>query len=221
MKEATLKQARKVLDLIADKEVPEDQLQKLLESGLLADLLDANTEAVNREDFRRAIGLKPRMRRTFRIKLGTGHWTADHFRRALRDAGCNTSDRADDILCQPNFLNSVADEKTEVDLEVWSTAELTGKKEGVTTTEVFAGAKRLGLEKCLAEVGPQFGSQDRIQPDDEPLLIGMEPIAGFDGGLHVFVVRRDGYGQRLDTCFAGSAYFWYRDHPWLFVRPRK
>lgn len=59
MKEPTLGQARKVLDLIVDKGIPEEQLQKLLESGLLADLLYANVDVVDRSEFRRIIGLKP------------------------------------------------------------------------------------------------------------------------------------------------------------------
>ncbi|MBU2109432.1 hypothetical protein KKB71_00515 [Patescibacteria group bacterium] len=58
MKEATLKQARKVLDLIGQKDTPCEQLQKLLGSGLLSDLLDANVDSVDRNTFRQTIGLK-------------------------------------------------------------------------------------------------------------------------------------------------------------------
>lgn len=59
MEEATLKQAGKVLELIAQKEVPKEQLQEILGSGLLSDLLDANVDSVNRDIFRESIGLKP------------------------------------------------------------------------------------------------------------------------------------------------------------------
>lgn len=59
MKEATLKQAGKVLDLIAQKEISCEQLQKLLESGLFADLLVANIDLMDRNTFRHALGLKP------------------------------------------------------------------------------------------------------------------------------------------------------------------
>jgi len=56
MKEATLKQAGKVLDLIRHKETSCEQLQKLLGSGLLSDLLDANIDTVDRNAFRQIIG---------------------------------------------------------------------------------------------------------------------------------------------------------------------
>ena len=60
MKEATLKQAGKVLEVIGD--TPCDQLQKLLGSGLFSDLLlldVANIDSVDRNVFRRVIGLEP------------------------------------------------------------------------------------------------------------------------------------------------------------------
>ncbi len=58
MKLATRAQRSKVLDLITQKQVPASQLQDLLESGLLADLLYANVASVNRVEFRRILGLK-------------------------------------------------------------------------------------------------------------------------------------------------------------------
>jgi hypothetical protein len=59
MKNATLEQGTKVLTLISQKETPCEQLQNLLASGLLTDLLDANVVEVNRDAFRKVIGLKP------------------------------------------------------------------------------------------------------------------------------------------------------------------
>lgn len=53
----TLGQGAKVIELILQKETPAKQMQDLLESGLLADLLDANVGSVNREDFRKLLGL--------------------------------------------------------------------------------------------------------------------------------------------------------------------
>ncbi len=58
-KDATLGQGIKMLTLIEQKETPCEQLQKLLASGLLADLLDANVDEINRNAFRQFIGLKP------------------------------------------------------------------------------------------------------------------------------------------------------------------
>lgn len=57
MKTATLKQSAKILSLFED--TPLEQVQDLLESGILADLRDANVSKINRDEFRRLIGLKP------------------------------------------------------------------------------------------------------------------------------------------------------------------
>lgn len=59
MKTATLKQASKILSLVEQKETPCDQLQKLLSSGLFSDLLEADVDGVDRDAFRRLVGLKP------------------------------------------------------------------------------------------------------------------------------------------------------------------
>ncbi len=56
MKDATLKQAGKILDLAKD--VPCEQVQKVIASGLLSDLLNANIDEIDRDAFRRLIGLK-------------------------------------------------------------------------------------------------------------------------------------------------------------------
>lgn len=56
MKDATLKQANKILDLV--KNVPREQVQKVIASGLLSDLLNANVDAIDRDVFRQLVGLK-------------------------------------------------------------------------------------------------------------------------------------------------------------------
>ncbi|MEX1112291.1 MAG: hypothetical protein WEC84_02405 [Candidatus Andersenbacteria bacterium] len=53
---ATLPQAHKVLELLAQKKVSSDQLQRLLEGGFIADLLEANGN-LEREAFRKFLGL--------------------------------------------------------------------------------------------------------------------------------------------------------------------
>lgn len=57
MKDATLKQARKVLEVVRQKEISREQFQKLLDSELLSELLDANVDLVDYNAFRQAIGL--------------------------------------------------------------------------------------------------------------------------------------------------------------------
>lgn len=55
MKTATLGQVRKILELLDG--VPQEQVQALLASGLLADLFKANVDKVDREEFRRICGI--------------------------------------------------------------------------------------------------------------------------------------------------------------------
>ena len=56
---ATLEQAGKILKLVKETEIPLEQLQKLLASGLLSDLLKANLDEVDRKAFRKVCGLIP------------------------------------------------------------------------------------------------------------------------------------------------------------------
>ena len=152
------------------------------------------------------------------IKLGTGLRTADDFRSALKEKGCRISNWANDLLGQPGF--TAATEEMAVDLAVATTAQLTGNPGGGTTAQVFAGANRLGLAKCPAEVGPQLRIQYPDQPSGEWLLIGMEPIADSDGRLRVFSVGRGDSASWLDAYYGYPGGFWSPDRQWAFVRPR-
>lgn len=59
MSTATFGQANHVLTLIGQKEVSKERLVALVDSGLLADLLDADPANINRDDFRKSLGLTP------------------------------------------------------------------------------------------------------------------------------------------------------------------
>jgi len=217
MKTATLGQLKKLLELLDD--VPQEQLQAVLGSGLLTDLLRVNVTEVDRSEFRRVCGfiIFPVWRT---LKLGTGLKTADDFRKAVRDCGMKISDWANDILGKPVF--TVATEETEVDLVKVTVAEL-GFKEGARRDQIYERAKELGLELCPSEVGPQLRLQYKDQPNGEWLLIGMEPIRYSDGGLDVFRVARAGDGRWLDSDYDSGrpALVWYAVPQWVFVRPRK
>lgn len=164
------------------------------------------------------------------ITLGTGLKTADDFCKALKVDGDYMSD-VHDLLSKPELGSFVSDKEIEVDLVVLTTAQLTGKtKRDSKTAEVFAGAARLGLEKCSLEVGPQLRLQYKDQPHNGYLIVGIEPIRNSRGDLLVFNVERCGYPYpdgihgsvlRLDTCYANPETTCKPDEPWVFVRPRK
>src|SRR3989344_4293612 len=86
------------------------------------------------------------------IKLGTGLKTADDFRQALKQAGREIGQWANDILGKPAFIAS--ETETEVDLVNVSVAEL-GFEQGATRKNIYDEAIELGLELCPNEVGPQ------------------------------------------------------------------
>ena len=220
MKEATLDQAAKILALFKD--TPSEQVQDLLESGFLADLRDGNIADVNRDEFRRLVGLEPlfapREWQVWKtITLGT-HKDADAIRQALKANGCRISNYGNDILGKPAF--SVAHAETELDLVTVSVAQL-GFKKGATRKDIYARALQLGLELCPAEVGPQLRLQHKDQPRGEWLLIGMEPITDSGGDLDVFGVFHGDDGLWLDTFYGSPDYFWRSFGRWVFVLPRK
>lgn len=119
------------------------------------------------------------------IILGTGIKDTDGFRNAIKDGGMLISDWANDIIGKPAF--NMATEKGEVDLVVVSVVEL-GFKEGAKIKDIYAAAKKRGLELCPNEVGPQLRLQYQDQPKDEWLIIGMKPITDSGGVLRVFEV---------------------------------
>ncbi len=57
--DASWQQAANLLTLVSNKGTPTGQIQKLYSSGLLSDLLDANVDEVNRDEFRKVLGLGP------------------------------------------------------------------------------------------------------------------------------------------------------------------
>ena len=157
------------------------------------------------------------------IKLGIGLVTAYDFSQALKKANCCVTKLASHLLGQPGF--GVVDKEIEVRAVVLTTAELTGWKEGGTTAEVFAGAKRLGLGGCPAEVGPQLCLRfpDHLLGEwlaiglGEWLAIGMEPISDSGGNLRVFVVERHDFGWLLDGFYGNLGTFWKGDDRWVFL----
>jgi len=71
MSNATLKQAGKIISLFD--ETPNEQIQAILSSGLLADLRDGNVNQTDRNEFRRLLGLdpfgqKPRVKKKSKVR---------------------------------------------------------------------------------------------------------------------------------------------------------
>lgn len=157
------------------------------------------------------------------IRFGPDLKTADDFFRAFDARGVKVGDWARDMMSKPAFAKSLENARPdeEFDLVVRTTVELVGENRNATTAEVFAGAKRLGLEKCPAWVGPKLRLDYQDQPNGEVFLLYMEPITDSDGGLGVFSVERDDYGLWLHSYYDYSDSLWVASDRWVLVRPRK
>jgi hypothetical protein len=95
----------------------------------------------------------------------------DGYRHALEKASIKVGDDADQILGRPAFPYASA--KIRQDLVLLSVAELGVKAQyaHAPLSEVYSRARRLGLDLCLAEVGPQLRLEYRNQPQGEILHI--------------------------------------------------
>lgn len=153
-----------------------------------------------------------------RITLGNGITDGDGFRKVINDAGIRISDWANKILDKPVF--SVATERIDIDLIVVSVAEL-GFPKGATLRDIYAAAKKRGLELCPNEVGPQLRLQYKDQPEDEWLVIGMELITDSDGALYLFLVGHRDYDLWLSTDYDCPGDVWDEYDRFVFVLPRK
>lgn len=104
MKTATLAQGNQVMNLILQKQVPAQQLQQLLESGLISDLLDANVARVDRAEFRELIGLTP-----YQVKVEVRYYDSREFmlRIMLRTCGgelyCGDEISIEDVVREDSF----------------------------------------------------------------------------------------------------------------------
>jgi len=145
------------------------------------------------------------------IKLGTDLKTADDFRQAIERSGYNIGYWANEMLDKLAFEAVI--KETELELIKVSLKEL-GFPQGATLSKIYQRAQELGLELCPAKVGPQLRLQYQFQPNEDWLIIAMEPIAVLDGSLHVF----DMGDEWLRANYGDSERFWLGHHQWLFAR---
>ena len=154
--------------------------------------------------------------KTFKtINLGTGLKTADDFRKSLWDSGNKVSSEANGILGNSAF--TVAVKKIKIDLAIKSVDEL-GFKGGAIRQQIYGRANELGLDLCPAEVGPQLRLQYKDQPEEEHLIVAMNPIADSDGALELFLVERDDSGLWLDSYYDDPGYIWHAGSRFVFAR---
>lgn len=150
------------------------------------------------------------------IRLGTGLNTEEDFEAALKGGGF--------IICVDRVLGGrmVSPSEIEVDLVLCTIADL-----GFTTTttlrkDVISRGEDLGLEKCVAEVGPQLRLQYADQPPGERLIIAMNDYSDYHEQRGVFVVCCTDKGKLALAGNHGSAIGSrvLLDCQMVFVKPR-
>jgi hypothetical protein len=119
----------------------------------------------------------------------------DAYRDALDSAGIKIGDSAGEILGQPAF--PYATMKIDVELVLFSTAELGVESDETSLSDVYKRARQAGLELCPAEVGPQLRLHYRNQPLGETLDIAMEPVATYSGSPTILALGNWGTGLLL------------------------
>ena len=140
MSNATLPQATKVLELIAQKKVPSDRLQRLLEGGFLADLLEADS-GLKRDEFRQFLklgNLYPDLTELPGIII-PDNTTIETLKTACE---CNQSDYASQYLTSEHFKVAVRGSRN---------LFLAHFNRKVTSEHVKAVAEEMGYKVALVE----------------------------------------------------------------------
>jgi hypothetical protein len=152
------------------------------------------------------------------ITLGA-HTGVDAYRDALDAAGIKVGVSADEILGRPAF--SYATMEREVELAIFSVAELGLEAEASSHSEIYAHAKRIGLELCPAEVGPRLRLDYRNQPLGEALDIAMEPVATYGGEPTILALVNFGGGLALIGSDGRSGAMVPRTRRFVFALPAR
>ncbi|HEX9722391.1 MAG TPA: hypothetical protein VGA53_03945 [Candidatus Paceibacterota bacterium] len=201
--DATLSQASKILSLFED--APREQIQDLLESGLLADLRDGNIAGVNRDDFRHLVGLKPRIRSTIvatftitcegrktseLVRLGKYDWTKDW----------------------------IVDERFPIEPHepVTRTIEFIECDYDPSSKEVLEELERHGLKGPTYEDALEFGVEHPEQQRKRPHVFLHEAVLGPSGYRFVLALGGDAGYRRLDLPWFGRR--WHRAGVFAGVR---
>lgn len=166
---ATLGQGNQVLNLILQQHTPQEQLGDILESGLLSDLLQGNIEGVNRNEFRKLLGLKPlsqkERRRDSEDPRVRYPWLRDRFRFATTNLRIN-----DEISGMTGGFNA----------------------RGVRSLEV--DSIEMSVENCYSVVSQlikKLGMDAELLDDEGKVVATLIQTSGLDGSAMQWAPRWD------------------------------
>lgn len=197
MNAPTFYQAQHLLTLVKEKGLPAEQLQALFDSGLLADLLDANVEAVDRDLFRKHLGLTP-------VEL---RFTLDYSMSLQEMIAAGQYDWVNPDITAKRFP-----------LTGKGTHDLVGKlihlNRPVSSEEVVAELDKMGLRPATIEELLAFGAAPDLQRNFPVLALGSSCLV--DSGRRVACLSRDGAERGLDLYWWSGR--WNDDYRFLAVR---
>ncbi len=135
--------------------------------------------------------------------------------KAFKKLGCKISDWAKDIIGKPTF--NLSQQEQDVELVAVSGRDL-GFTKNVNRAEIYERSTTIfKLDLCQPEDGVYLREQYLDQANGEWRLIAMEPIAGSEGGLLIFDVRRGG-DLWLHADYGKPGNLWSPGSVWVFRR---
>ncbi len=196
MKEATLGHGVKILQLIAQKGTPGDQVQNLVESGLFSDLLDANLASVDRDEVRQALGLKPL---GIRATITSYSMSVDYDRPVKDGIKAGKYDWKNDDITAEHFPSQETGTKD-------ATVELFHYGKDISTDEVIADMDKHGYRPATLKEILALGEKHPDLQREFP-IIGLGSVwRSPPGGRYCPYLFRDGSGRRLSLGWFGNGW---------------
>ncbi|MDO8511974.1 MAG: hypothetical protein Q7S57_01770 [bacterium] len=152
-----------------------------------------------------------RIRRT---SVEIGGKTKDQLKQESEQAIVNISAYTKSMLDNKDFTTQESMEKINL---IRLTVKDLGFKSGATTEEIYQRAFELGLERCPAEVGPNYRLQYLDQPMNERLYIGMKQITDSVGDPGVFGLERNEDGLWLNGPWSEPARGWDPNESFVWI----
>lgn len=133
--------------------------------------------------------------------------------KVLKDRGNAVADYIQVMLENTRFSG----ERKSFDLVSFSVKAL-GFPSGASREDIYRRAWKLGFGICTAEIGPQLRLRYEDQPNDDFLVIGMEPVLNEDGNPDLFNVYRGNGESGLGGDYGAISDRWDHDKHFVFFR---
>ncbi|MFA6524416.1 MAG: hypothetical protein WC264_01955 [Candidatus Paceibacterota bacterium] len=151
-------------------------------------------------------------KKIFRKNIELTTKTSEEYTKEIKVQGMKIYSYAQDMLNKIEPLK----QKEKINLVSFSIEQL-GFPNGATLKEIYNKAKKLGLELCPPQVGPELRLNYKDQLMGEWLRIAMDSIADRDGGPRIFGVECYGDGLWLDSYDGNLGDRWSGNYRFVFL----